>query len=355
MAVVWAVGCSGAEFDSAAPKGGTGGASGDGSGGTDTGTGGTGGDTSQTGGSSGTKAGKGGSSGSGVRGGSSGRAGRGGSATGGTSGGSAGDAGTAGMPATGGSGGTANGGTANGGTANGGTSGTAGSFPCVTDGECGNDGDTCSEGGCCACSHTCESGVWGPRQCPPCAAPICPVDPPADGSTCNACSVPSTPCEYDQCPVDGPLTTATCVDDHWMVTVDSSCSGGACCSGNGDCQDHHCIDGVCKDDDARGCWGDDQCGNDEVCSGIWVGPCNADCAGFDEPGTCVPKSGGCCIDDGDCKESHTCLRGVCKAATPDGCWSDRECLGGTCEGESICGCGMDCIIADMPGQCLYPL
>ena len=351
IAVIWAAGCSGATFESTDHKGGTGGASGDG-GSSGTGTGGTGasgGDMSQTGGSSGTQAGKGGST---ARGGSSGKGGKGGATTGGTSGttgGTAGDAGTAGSPATGGSGGTANGGTANGGTA-----GTAGSFPCVTDGACGSDGDTCSEGGCCACSHTCDGGVWGPKQCPPCAAPLCPFDVPTDGSACSVCSVPETPCEYDECP-DGPLSTATCVDDHWMVTVDNSCVSNACCSGNGDCQDHHCIDGVCKDDDARGCWGDDQCGTDEVCSGMWVCPCNADCDGFDEPGTCVPKSGDCCLDDGDCKESRTCLSGVCKAADPNGCWSDRECVDGTCEGESICACGMDCILPDMPGQCVIPL
>lgn len=343
MAVVWAVGCAGASFESAEQQGGTGGASGDG-GTSGTGKGGSGatdGGGSQTGGSSGTLAGKGGSL---ARGGSSGKGGKGGGTTGGTSGttgGTAGDAGTAGS-------------SAGGGTANGGTAGTAGSFPCVTEGACGDDGDTCSEGGCCACSHTCDGGVWGPPQCPPCAAPLCPLDAPTDGAACSACSVPEAPCEYDECPA-GPLTTATCVDGHWTVTVDDACVGSACCTGNGDCQDHHCIAGVCKDDDVRGCWGDDQCGNDEVCSGMWVCPCTADCDGVDEPGTCVPKDADCCRDDGDCKESRTCLSGVCKAADPNGCWSDRDCSGGTCEGESLCACGMDCILPDTPGQCVIPL
>jgi len=355
LAVGWAAGCSGSTFESTGQKGGTGGTSGDsGSGGS--GTGGTGGDVSPAGGSSGTNAGKGGSSGSSARGGTSGKAGKGGGTTGGTSGtsGTGGDAGTAGNAASGGTGG-GTGGSGNGGSANAGTGGTGGSFPCVSGGECGADGDHCQMGTCCPCSLTCKDGTWGPLLCAQCVAPACPVDAPVDGSACSACQVPNEPCQYAMCPVDGPLTTAACVDDHWVVTVDNSCVSSACCTGNGDCADHHCISGVCKDDDARGCWGDDQCGSEQVCSGIWVCPCNADCDGFDEPGTCVPKSGNCCIDDNDCKSSGTCLRGVCKAPTPDGCWADRDCVGGTCEGESICGCGMDCLLADKPGMCVIPL
>jgi hypothetical protein len=147
------------------------------------------------------------------------------------------------------------------------------------------------------------------------------------------------------------------VDGHWQVTTDESCVNGACCTDNGECADHHCVDGVCKSDDARGCWDDGQCATEEVCSGVWVCPCTADCDGFDEPGTCVPKvDAGCCIDDEDCKDGGTCLRGVCKLPDPDGgCWSDRECLDGTCEGESVCACNENCLMADQAGLCVVAL
>jgi len=347
LALGLALGCAGASFESGgkggsggvAAEGGTSGTSGKGgtSGKAGGSKGGSGGDTSQTGGSGGTSGGSGGGSGSGAQGGKGGAGGSSGSS------GTGADGGTAGSSASGGTGGTANGGTA----------GTAGSFPCVTGGECANDGDSCSEAGCCPPRHTCEGGVWGPGAPPPCAAPLCPFERPADGTACSVCSVPSDGCTWDECPFDGPLYTGACVDDHWQITADESCTNGACCTGNGDCEDHHCVSRVCKSDDPRGCWDDDQCASEEVCSGVWVCPCSADCDGFDEPGTCVPKDSECCVDDVDCKDSETCLRGVCKLPDPaGGCWSDRDCIGGSCEGESLCACNESCLVADHPGMCV---
>jgi hypothetical protein len=347
LALGLALGCSGASFES----GGTGGSGGTASAGGTSGTSGKGGASGKgggskggSGGSAGTNGGAGGSSGSGTRGGMGGGGGT--SASGGSSGTGA-DGGTAGTSASGGTSGA-------GGTASGGTSGTAGSSACVAGDPCVTPGDTCVEDVCCPCLLGCEGGAWAPKACPDCAVSSCPPDPPANGTACTACELPSDGCQWDECPQDGPLYTGACVEDRWEITADPSCGlGGACCTGNGDCPDHHCVSDVCKSDDARGCWDDDQCDNEEVCSGVWVCPCNADCGGFDEPGTCVPKDLGCCIDDGDCKASETCLRGVCKLPAPDGgCWSDRDCPGGSCESEAVCACNESCLVPDHAGTCL---
>ncbi len=221
---------------------------------------------------------------------------------------------------------------------------------CVTGEPCANEGDTCSEGGCCPCQLTCEGGEWSFGLCPACAAPICPDSPPTDGDPCSPCSVPSGTCLIDRCQEENKKYEAECVDEVWQVEV-HGCGMPACCDGDEECASNICVNTICKTEAAGGCWRDADCTDSDICSGVSVCACNEICSSRDYPGTCVPNDQGCCRDDSDCDMGEQCLAGMCKEPAMTGCWSDRDCGEGTCEGESICACGMACALPDTPGIC----
>lgn len=319
LALGVAAGCSGADFDSSGRSGAAG--------------------TPALGGTSGS-AGT-----SGRSGGRSGRGGRGGSGQSGGSGGTDVGSGGSGDTSSGGSGDTSSGGSTQGGkggsAGQGGSGGSSGSANAGGSG--GNLGGTGNGG---------TSGTGGS----PCVTQVCPSEAPADGDACVGCEVPQGGCDWDSCAVDGPKLSGQCVDDHWSITSES-CGGTTCCSEDGDCKSTHCVNGVCKEDDSRGCWNDNQCSGDQICSGVVVCSCNARCSGPDVPGTCVPKSANCCRDAGDCKDGAECVKGVCKTPPGSGgCWTDRDCpTGGSCSGAMVCACGAACLVADTPGLCAVPL
>jgi len=338
------VGCSGASFSTKDDDGGSAGmAVAGGSGGTGgTGGGGQGGAGKGGKGGTGGNAGRGASGGSAAMGGASGSAsgGAGTGGAGGTTGGSSsgGDSGTGGDAGTGGTAGTS------------GMGGSGGMTACITGGACVEEGDTCSEGGCCPCQLTCEGGEWSQPLCPPCIAPSCPNSPPTDGEPCSPCSVPG-PCAVDSCELENKKYEFECVDDTWEVTV-HGCGMPACCDSDEACASNICVNTICKSEASGYCWRDQDCTNGDLCSGVVVCPCTADCEGRDVPGTCVPDGQGCCRTDLDCADGEACIAGICKAPATPGCWSDRDCGSGTCDGENICSCGTACVIADSPGICL---
>jgi hypothetical protein len=340
------------------------------------------GGTSVSHGDAGGMAGMSESGGTGTTGGSSGHGGSG--ATGGAEGGSSGTATTGGSNATGGT--NATGGSGNtggtgafggtgalggaggtGGTLGGtggisgsagdagspGSGGTGGSTACATGNKCSMEGATCSESACCSCSHTCKGGVWSAGICPPCAAPICPPSPPLAGDMCSPCGVPAEGCTWDETPVDGPIYTADCIDGRWAVTISDY---PACCATDGDCPGAICVGGQCRYKTQGQCWRDDQCGAGQACSGARACGCAADCSYSDEPGVCVPTGINCCLSDKDCVSPSYCLAGICKSPPSAGCWTQRDCKnGGFCQSANVCPCGTACLVADNPGNCVYPL
>ena len=205
------------------------------------------------------------------------------------------------------------------------------------------------EPGCCPCTLKCSNGVWGSPECVTCGEVGCPTAPPANGDPCSPCAVPPS-CSWDERPVDGPLYTATCVNDVWQVDLqwafccttdadcgsgvcvnsackqaadnvcwsDSQCSSGEVCSGaivckcgalcgapdqagtcvpkdqgcclsDTDCADNkECVRGVCEQRSSTGgCWTDRDCSTIEICLGVNVCPCGADCFAADMPGGCA--------------------------------------------------------------------
>lgn len=318
------------------------------------------------GGTGGTSAGgtggdAGGSKGGTLAGGTGGDAG--GSKGGTFAGGSGGNAGNpAGGTFAGGSGGDAGnttGGTTNVGGSSSGAGGTGGMTSCSPGARCNVEGATCSTSSCCSCQSTCRNGVWQNLVCPPCAAPICPALPPADGDMCDMCQVPSEGCSWDQCAVDGPRSEGHCDGLHWVITS-SSCAPNGCCTKDTDCAPgSHCLSGgKCVPAGTAGsCWVDADCPSSELCSGVFACACGTNCPNADASGTCVPKGMGCCAGN-DCPAESTCVKGVCKVIYPTNtsCWTDHDCSpGGQCFGASVCACGTSCLVADSPGMCVFPL
>ena len=126
----------------------------------------------------------------------------------------------------------------------------------------------------------------------------------------------------------------------------------ACCGSDADCGgDYVCAggvdgEGICKlPAEGNACWADGECGDGETCQGAWTCPCNADCDGADEPGTCQPNESECKAD-ADCP-SGKCIAGplctdLCVAGDPF-CCSGNTCAPSLCEGAFAKGCGDDSI------------
>ncbi len=182
---------------------------------------------------------------------------------------------------------------------------------------------------------------------------MCPWSVPGDGEACDACQHPiGSTCDIDECASGGIHAQAICDGTKWSVTQ-VPCGTVACCSDDAQCPGMICVSTLCKPKGAEPCWRDDQCDASQLCSGVSICPCNADCAYGDSPGTCVPNDMGCCKNDGDCSGSAgQCVAGHCLTPAPVGtCWADRDCFGATCEGEQVCACGTSCLVPDTPGTC----
>jgi hypothetical protein len=282
-----------------------------------------------------------------------GRAGMSGSGASGGSGGTTGGTAGGGMGGTSGKGGNAGTGGVSGAA---GSAGTAGGGECVTGGACADEGTSCSLGGCCACSLRCTDGTWGQALCPPCAAAVCPLSVPEEGSACDECTTLS-PCEWDQRPMDGSLYVGTCENGQWHVQVKGEMP--VCCTSDEQCAPLICVNTRCAWTSPDSCWRDDECEGGQICSGASICPCDADCKGVvSVTGKCVPADQGCCATDQDCDEEATCVAGVCKSNPGDLCWNDRDCntsVAEVCAGASVCPCGTSCLLEDAPGECVIPL
>jgi hypothetical protein len=132
--------------------------------------------------------------------------------------------------------------------------------------------------------------------------------------------------------------------------------GASCCANDADCVTSAppCVLGECRGAlSYPGCWRDADCGNDEICSGISMCPCGAECYITEKSGTCVPAHAGCCVSDADCANGGECVAGVCKQRPPSGtCWSNSDCPGGNCEIPHICSCPRSCFAPDTAGTCV---
>jgi hypothetical protein len=93
-------------------------------------------------------------------------------------------------------------------------------------------------------------------------------------------------------------------------------------------------------------------------------------AGGDRNPTCVTSTAGCCYYDDDCPTDQECvgarcgssgigvppvaIPGVCKPRLSGNnlaCWRNEDCSLG-CAGVVVCGCGVVCVAADTPGNCV---
>ncbi|MEZ4268279.1 MAG: Dickkopf N-terminal cysteine-rich domain-containing protein [Myxococcota bacterium] len=171
----------------------------------------------------------------------------------------------------------------------------------------------------------------------------------ADCGVNQACFAPTfCPCDVD-C---GQITHAgTCEALPPCCANDAACGAGQRCAVAG-------VDkGVCKPAPtvAKTCWNGADCAAGELCEGVAVCPCNADCDLEDTPGACVPAGNGCCAADSDCADD-ICVGQVCLAppAADHRCWRDKDCAAGkTCHGAAICPCGADCDLDyEGPGVCV---
>jgi hypothetical protein len=140
----------------------------------------------------------------------------------------------------------------------------------------------------CPGGHVCAGGGLGgyPGSCK--------VPDPEGGCWRNAdCSVEGEICHGEQiCPCDA-LCDAPDEPGHCTMAVDLDC-----CFGPDDCSPLFvCVPegpdtsfGVCKPRSmGDGCWFDSDCAETEDCLGIFVCPCDADCAEGDSIGECAPK------------------------------------------------------------------
>jgi hypothetical protein len=173
-----------------------------------------------------------------------------------------------GDPASGGSGGS---GASGGGSGSGGSSGSAG-----------------ADGGpvCCTTKYECWSGSGeddGPPAPVECVEGVCK---PALGL--GQCWQDSG-CQYGKCV--GAFVCPCGMDCH-EEDHPGSCAAppvGPCCTNDMACGDYAyvpCVNGVCKQLVAGGCWKDDECPDGTKCVGASVCPCTAMCATEDQPGKC---------------------------------------------------------------------
>ena len=257
---------------------------------------------------------------------------------------------------------------------------------CWEDADCGQG--TCEGANVCGCIELCpncgacrpdQMGICNVEAQAPCcfldahcaAGEVCVHDALAGGGPGKCMAPPEEGCWYDPdcaaaevcsreqiCPCDA-LCDAPDEPGICLENTDLDC-----CFGPDDCSPGFvCVPeapgtviGVCKPpaEDA-GCWFDSDCGADELCVGVTICPCDADCAVGDTPGSCRARLSGCCRDDEDCGNGRACTRAGSCAAAPDfgRCWVDEDCGHGLrCSGASVCPCGVLCGVADVPGSCV---
>jgi hypothetical protein len=138
-------------------------------------------------------------------------------------------------------------------------------------------------------------------------------------------------------------------------TQDAECPAGKVCAPAGDsgvCEPATFVPGTC--------WDEGDCMPGQECVGAWACPCNADCDGWDTPGTCQGPMDGCCQADPDCGPGMVCvggefeLGGTCEPAPAFGeCFKDSDCyvMSQACEGAITCSCGTPCFAPNTPGKC----
>lgn len=146
------------------------------------------------------------------------------------------------------------------------------------------------------------------------------------------------------------------------AVIPSCCGPDAACPGDLVCAGGAAGTGMCLTPaEGDACWADDECEGDATCVGESVCPCDALCFAEDEPGVCDVIPSSCCIKNDDCEQGHDCHGvqvtmdfGVCKPhPQPGKCWEDVDCgEEEVCQGASFCPCGLDCMVADMPGDCI---
>ncbi|UQA55828.1 hypothetical protein [Polyangium aurulentum] len=165
------------------------------------------------------------------------------------------------------------------------------------------------------CPPGCGTDVFDEPQCTA-GEWVCPNDP-VDPSNCHSdtCWEPPLPCEV--CDGGGPackpdaactsgcyaLSCATCEGAPGGTTVFGGCACAcdeasneyrcnlvpSCCNEDMQCGDESyvpCVEHVCKQPVAGGCWKDEECGMEMICVGAFVCPCGSDCDAPDVPGTC---------------------------------------------------------------------
>jgi len=157
--------------------------------------------------------------------------------------------------------------------------------------------------------------------------------------------------------VDSPLTDAIVYADRETDTKLSRDADVGCCKSDDECSiGKECINTECLAPQRGSCWRDADCPMAELCIGVRVCACNADCSFSSIPGRCVPR-GSCCNVPNDCGDFvyQPCVNNKCiqPSLLPAGeCWDDNNCNGkGRCVGAQVCPCGMLCDTADHPGTC----
>lgn len=235
---------------------------------------------------------------------------------------------------------------------------------CVVGSPCQPEGATCVPavaGVCCVTRLVCEGARWaeGPLEC---GSTECPERMPVPGTPCGPCAVN---CSFDTCTSDGAGQNleAHCDGTSWVL-FELGCL--TCCEDDNDCAPGFCAQSACHAfDHGPGCFRDEECAAEEVCSGARSCACGSptQCDG-ETAGTCVPADRGCCVENGDCEDGNVCVAGRCKLAAEgdsgDGsCWTHLECDswpdGCQAPAPVVCPCGMSCPDEDVKGRCVIPL
>jgi len=237
-------------------------------------------------------------------------------------------------------------------------------------GGCSQQGLVCQYGTECCCGQChpamvceCFGNGWGCYATDACMIPACPdviedIGFPPDGAV--GADVPE--------PLSDASSDAAVDVSFPDVTVPPCCAKNADCGPGWVCGTRGgSANGTCKPEMPFGhCWSEEDCATGSTCLGVVVCPCNADCDGMDQPGTCTSMPQGCCWTDSDCSDGTVCraqgglggLPGSCvpdplgPACTGDSacCWNDADCFGaGTCSGAIACGCIELC---PMCGACM---
>ncbi len=156
---------------------------------------------------------------------------------------------------------------------------------------------------------------------------------------------------------DSPPMDAIVEADRETDTRPSRDADVACCKSDDECTTgKECINTECLVPLQGACWRNGDCSTLELCVGVRVCACNADCSYGSIPGRCVPR-GPCCNVPNDCGDFvyQPCVNNRCIQPQPlpaGGCWDDSSCNGkGNCVGVQVCPCGMLCDTADQPGAC----